>query len=126
VHSRTASIINFNSLQSKAIMKITAVLLAASLGLSAFAAQAVDGRPQIGKKKISMCIGCHGIPGYRTTFPDTYQVPKLGGQHAAYIVSALQAYKSGDRKHPDMNSIATALSDQDMADIAAYYADAKK
>lgn len=114
------------SFQSKATMKITAVLLAASMGLSAFAADAAEGRPQIGQKKISMCIGCHGIPGYRTTFPDTYQVPKLGGQHAAYIVSALQSYKSGDRKHPDMNSIVSSLSDQDMADIAAYYAGAKK
>jgi len=107
-------------------MKITAVLLAASLGLSSYAAQAAEGRPHIGQKKISLCIGCHGIPGYRTTFPDTYQVPKLGGQHAGYIVSALQAYKAGDRKHPDMNSIATTLSEQDMADIAAYYSGAKK
>ncbi|MDB5801751.1 MAG: cytochrome c family protein [Rhodocyclales bacterium] len=107
-------------------MKITAVLLAASLGLSAYAAQAAEGRPQIGKKKISMCIGCHGIPGYQTTFPETYKVPKLGGQYAPYIVSALQAYKSGDRKHADMNSIAATLSEQDMADVAAYYAGAKK
>jgi cytochrome c553 len=117
---------HFNSLQSKATMKITAVLLAASLGLSAYAAQAADGRPQIGKKKISMCIGCHGIPGYHTTFPETYQVPRLGGQHAPYIISALQAYRSRDRKHADMNSIAATLSDQDMADIAAYYAGTKK
>ena len=107
-------------------MKITAVLLAASLGLSAYAAQAAEGRPQIGSKKISTCIGCHGIQGYRTAFPVTYQVPKLGGQHAAYIVSALQAYKTGDRKHPDMNSVAATLSEQDMADIAAYYAGNKK
>jgi len=106
-------------------MNIKALLLAASLGLSTVAAQAVDGRPQIGQKKTSMCIGCHGIPGYQTTFPETYKVPKLGGQHAAYIVSALTAYKAGDRKHPDMNSIASSLSEQDMADIAAYYASAK-
>jgi cytochrome c553 len=107
-------------------MKITAVLLAATLGLSAFAAQAADGRPRIAKEKVSLCIGCHGIPGYRTVFPDVYEVPKLGGQQAAYIISALQQYKSGDRKHPDMNSIASSLSDQDMADIAAYYAGTKK
>lgn len=106
-------------------MKITALLLAASLGLSAFAAHAEEGRPRIGKTKTALCIGCHGIPGYQTTFPETYKVPKLGGQHAAYIASALQAYKSGERKHPDMNSIASSLSAQDIADIAAYYADKK-
>ncbi|GAA5158837.1 cytochrome c [Viridibacterium curvum] len=103
-------------------MKTKALILAASLGLTTLTAHAAEGRPEIAKKKISMCIGCHGIPGYQVTFPTTYKVPKLGGQHAAYIVSALQAYKSGDRKHPDMNSIAASLSEQDMADIAAYYA----
>src|SRR5688572_46719 len=69
----------------------------------------------------AMCIGCHGIPGYRTAFPDVYSVPKLGGQQAAYIVKALQAYKSGDRSHPSMRAIVAGLSDQDMADPAAYY-----
>lgn len=69
-----------------------------------------------------MCIGCHGIGGYKTAFPEVYSVPKLGGQHAAYIVKALQAYKSGERSHPSMKAIAAGLSDQDMADLAAYYA----
>ena len=49
-------------------------------------------------------------------------MPKIGGQHAAYIVSALQAYKSGERAHPSMRAIAATLSEQDMADLAAYYA----
>jgi len=48
-------------------------------------------------------------------------VPRLGGQHAAYIVKALSAYKSGARKHPTMNAIASSLTEQDMADLAAYY-----
>ena len=56
------------------------------------------------------------------TFPEVYSVPKIGGQHAAYIVKALQAYKSGERAHPSMRAIAAGLSDQDMADLAAYYA----
>jgi cytochrome c553 len=47
-------------------------------------------------------------------------VPKLGGQPADYIVSALKAYKSGDRNHPTMHAQSMSLSDQDMADIAAY------
>lgn len=69
-----------------------------------------------------MCAGCHGIGGYRTAFPEVYSVPKLGGQHAAYLVKALQQYKAGERKHPTMTAIAAGLSDRDMADLAAYYA----
>ena len=69
-----------------------------------------------------MCIGCHGIPDYHTAFPEVYHVPKLGGQHAAYIVKALQEYKARERSHPSMRAIAAGLSDKDMADLAAYYA----
>jgi len=69
-----------------------------------------------------MCAGCHGIAGYRAAFPEVYSVPKLGGQHAAYIVKALQAYKSGERRNATMKAIAADLSDKDMADLAAYYA----
>ena len=72
-------------------------------------------------QKKSMCAGCHGIADWRTAYPQVYSVPKLGGQHAAYIVKALQAYRSGARKHPTMNAIAGSLTDQDMADLAAYY-----
>lgn len=96
------------------------VLLAAASG-AAFGA----GDAAAGKSKTSMCAGCHGIPGYRTVYPETYQVPKLGGQHAQYIVDALKAYKAGDRKHATMRAIAGSLSEQDMNDLAAYYAEAK-
>ena len=72
-----------------------------------------------------MCEGCHGIAGYRTAYPDVYSVPKLGGQQPTYLVRAMQAYKSGERTHPSMRGIAAGLSDQDMADIAAYYGAAK-
>jgi cytochrome c553 len=89
--------------------------------LAPAAAFAVTGDAVAARDKISMCMGCHGIPGYKTAFPYTYHVPKIGGQHAAYIVKALQAYKSGDRKHPSMRAIAASLSEQDMADLAAYY-----
>jgi len=73
------------------------------------------------RNKIAMCIGCHGIAGYRTAFPDVYHVPKIAGQQPGYIVSALKAYRSGDRPHPSMRGIAASLTDQDMADLAAYY-----
>jgi len=69
-----------------------------------------------------MCEGCHGIADYRTAYPKVYAVPKIGGQEAAYIVKALQDYKTGARKHPSMRGIAATLTDQDMTDLAAYYA----
>jgi len=77
-----------------------------------------------GSQKTQMCVGCHGIPGWRTAFPEVYKVPKLGGQHEAYLAKALQEYRSGARSHPSMRAIATSLSDQDIADLAAYYAGA--
>jgi cytochrome c553 len=96
----------------------------AILGLMSVAApvSAADaGDAAAGARKNSMCIGCHGIPDYHTAFPEVYRVPKLGGQHAAYIVKALQEYKAGNRSHPSMRAIAAGLSDRDMADLAAYY-----
>lgn len=92
--------------------------LIAALPLAASAA----GDAQAGAKKNSMCIGCHGIPGYHTAFPEVYHVPKIGGQHAEYIAAALTAYKTGARKHPTMMGIAAQLSEQDIADLAAFYA----
>ncbi|MES4792956.1 MAG: cytochrome C, partial [Chloroflexota bacterium] len=51
-----------------------------------------------------------------------YRVPMIGGQSEKYIIAALNEYKKGDRKHPSMRGIAASLSDQDIADVAAYYA----
>jgi len=73
------------------------------------------------RNKTAMCIGCHGIPGYKTAFPSVYHVPKIAGQQPAYIINALKAYKAGERSHPSMRGIAASLTDQDMADLAAYY-----
>ncbi len=84
-------------------------------------AQELKGDAKAGEKKIAMCIGCHGIIGYQASFPEVYKVPKISGQGVKYITSALNAYKKGERKHPTMRSIATSLSDQDIADMAAYY-----
>ena len=80
-----------------------------------------DGQPAQGRAKSAMCEGCHGIVGYRTAFPDVYPVPKLGGQAPDYLIKALRDYKSGARSHPTMRGIAATLSDEDMADLAAYY-----
>ncbi|HYC44264.1 MAG TPA: c-type cytochrome [Burkholderiales bacterium] len=106
-------------------MKTPNVLAAAcafAFASAAFAAEQPAGNADRGRDKSSMCVGCHNIPGYKTAFPSVYSVPKLDGQHAAYVVSALRAYKSGERKHPSMRAIAASLSDQDMADLAAFYA----
>jgi cytochrome c553 len=75
----------------------------------------------VGKQKAFMCKGCHNKVGYKTAYPKVYQVPRLGGQHEEYIVSALRQYKSGERKFATMRAMASSLTDQDMADIAAYY-----
>ncbi|MGJ9417069.1 c-type cytochrome [Massilia sp. CMS3.1] len=100
--------------------KLLAVLVLAASAGSAFSAEVV-GNPKAAQSKIEMCIGCHGIPGYKASFPEVYPVPMIGGQSAKYIESALHAYKKGDRKHPSMRGIAVSLSDQDIADVAAYY-----
>ena len=98
------------------------IVLALALPLSAAAQNAPVGNPMAGYQKTAMCSGCHGIEGWRTAFPEVYTVPKLGNQHEAYLLRALQAYKSGERAHPSMRAIAASLSDQDMANLAAYYA----
>ncbi|WP_310626466.1 c-type cytochrome [Limnohabitans sp.] len=85
-------------------------------------AQDVKGDANAGEKKIAMCIGCHGIVGYQASFPEVYKVPKISGQGEKYISTVLNAYKKGERKHPTMRGIADSLTDQDIADIAAYYA----
>jgi len=107
------------------MMKTWLVLALALFAGSAMAQDAV-GNARAAKSKISMCTGCHGIPDYKTAFPHVYHVPLIAGQSPLYIVNALRAYKSGARNHPSMRGIAAALSEQDMADLAAYYAGASK
>jgi len=106
-------------------MKKLIVLLALAGIANIAAAAEVVGNAKAAESKVSMCIGCHGIPGYKTAFPEVYQVPALGGQSPKYLESALRAYQKGERKHPSMRGIAAGLSDQDIADVAAYYAEQK-
>jgi cytochrome c553 len=100
------------------------IVLACLAWLSAQAQAA--GNAEAAKGKVSMCIGCHGIPMYKTVFPEVYSVPMIAGQSPDYIVKALQAYRIGERSHPSMQGIAKSLTDQDMADVAAYYGRAGK
>ncbi len=101
---------------------LAAVLAAALSTTQAMAQGAPAGDAAKGRDKTQMCQGCHGIDGWRTAYPEVYSVPRIGGQHEAYLVRALQGYKSGERSHPSMRAIAASLSDQDVADLAAYYA----
>ncbi len=74
-----------------------------------------------GGKLAYTCLGCHGIDGYRNAYP-SYRVPKLGGQKAAYLATAIQGYRDGAREHPTMKAQASSLSDQQIEDLAAYLA----
>ena len=106
---------------TKTIIFVTAVA-AALVSAWATAQGAPAGDAAKGRQKTQMCAGCHGIEGWRTAYPEVYHVPRIGGQHEAYVVKALQEYRSGERSHPSMRAIAASLSEQDMADLAAYYA----
>jgi cytochrome c553 len=105
---------------NKLLSSMFALAVASVTAISA-QAQEVKGDAKAAEQKIAMCIGCHGIKGYQASFPEVYRVPMISGQNAKYIASALNAYKKGDRKHPTMRGIAESLSDQDIADVAAYY-----
>jgi cytochrome c553 len=97
-----------------------AIGLGSLAAATAFAQQPQSaGNAQRGATLASTCLGCHGIEGYRNAYPD-YAVPRLSGQQAQYLLSALQEYKSDARQYPTMHLQALSLSDQDMADVAAY------
>lgn len=102
-------------------MKKTLITVLMLLSLQTMAAGDVEN----GKKIAYTCTGCHGIPFYQNTFP-SYHVPRLGGQNEAYLATALKAYRSGERSHATMRAQAGNLSDQDIADIAAYFASIKQ
>ncbi len=101
--------------------KLMAGLLAAVCFGPLYSVHAQQGDAQAGSQKNALCVGCHGIKGYHTGFPEVYRVPMLSGQSAGYIVSALNDYKTGARKHPSMGTTALSLSAQDAADLGAYY-----
>ena len=102
---------------------LTSMFALAVASVTAFSAHAqeIKGDAKAGEQKIAMCIGCHSIHGYKSSFPEVYSVPKISGQNGKYIVASLNAYKKGERKHPTMRGIADTLTEQDMADLGAYY-----
>jgi cytochrome c553 len=100
--------------------RLTALL---SLGLVGVLTGPVhaEGDAARGKVLAYTCHGCHGIPNYKNAAP-MYSVPKLGGQQPAYVEAALKEYASGDRAHPTMHAHAVSNSEQDRADMAAFFA----
>ncbi|MBN1239751.1 MAG: cytochrome c, partial [Gammaproteobacteria bacterium] len=79
----------------------------------------IEGDAERGELLAETCSGCHGIPGYRNAYP-SFHVPKLGGQNQDYLEVALQGYRRGTRGHQTMQAQAAPLTDQDIADLAAY------
>jgi cytochrome c553 len=111
---------------NKSIFLIAVALFSTGVTAQAPAADAAKGDPAAGRQKaIAICSGCHGIPGTKAAFPEVYHVPKIGGQNEAYLVAALKAYRAGERYNPTMKALATALTEKEVRDIAAYYAQAK-
>ena len=105
----------------KALFLLPLVLALAGFSTASRAQEAKAGDAAKGANKAAMFIGCHGIVGYQASFPEVYKVPMIAGQGAKYIASALTAYQKGDRKHPTMRGIAAPLTEQDMADLGAFY-----
>lgn len=119
-----------HSMKLPTILKRTLPVLALTASCAIVGqASAADAPPvanvQAAREKISMCIGCHGIKGYKASFPEVYHVPMIAGQNAKYIEAALNEYRKGSRSHPTMDAIAGSLTDQDIVDLAAYYANLK-
>ena len=108
-------------MSNKLLIAVGLFVASAPFAVSAQGAPEVKGNAEAAQDKISMCIGCHQIPGYKTAFPSVYSVPMIVGQSAKYIEAALNEYRKGERSHPTMTAIAKGLSDQDIADLAAYY-----
>ena len=100
---------------------ILPMLLALAGAIPNAYAQAAKPAAAAGEAKVAMCIGCHGIKGYQASFPEIHKVPMISGQGGKYIAAALDAYKKGERKHPTMRAIAGSMTEQDIADVAAYY-----
>ena len=86
------------------------------------AASVIKGDAAAGSTKSAPCVACHGVGGNGIINPEW---PKLAGQHAAYTAAQLKHFKAGERKNPVMSGQAQALSEQDMADIAAHFASLK-
>lgn len=101
-------------------VKNSIAVLGCILAMTWGTAVTAQGDAAAGREKAFTCTGCHSAPGMRNAYPG-YTVPMIGGQHAEYLIIALKAYQSKERSHPTMQAHAATMSEQDMADIAAYF-----
>jgi cytochrome c553 len=99
-------------------MNKTITLFALSLAVAASAPAVAGGNVEAGKAKSAVCAGCHGADGNSPVA----MFPKLAGQHEDYLYHSLQGYKTGKRKNAIMQEQVAKLSDQDMKDLAAFFA----
>lgn len=106
----------------KKLVLAQSALLIAMASVQSSMAQTVEGNAANGQQKVAQCIGCHGLGGYQASFPQVYRVPMIAGQGAKYLAAALTAYQKGERRHPTMRGVTSNLNEQDIADLAAYYA----
>ncbi|MFW5969365.1 MAG: c-type cytochrome [Halofilum sp. (in: g-proteobacteria)] len=100
------------------MQRISLFFATATLILSTLNAAHAAGDPDAGREKSENCASCHGDKGNT----QDSQYPKLAGQHPSYLYETMKGYKSGDRENSVMKSQVSDLSDQDMRDLAAYYA----
>jgi cytochrome c553 len=108
-------------MSNKFLIALGLFVAAAPFAASAQGDAPIKGNADAARDKISMCVGCHEIPGWKSSFPYVYSVPMIVGQSSKYIEAALNEYRKGERSHPTMTAVAKGLSDQDIADLAAYY-----
>jgi cytochrome c553 len=101
--------------------RILALAAGLCMAAASLASRAADDNKVTVENRLAQCQGCHGIPNWKTAFPQVYRVPKLGGQKQGYIVAALKEYKSGERDFPTMRAIAADLTDADIEQLAKYY-----
>src|SRR6185437_3455662 len=128
IRGRFARVVGVTSMVGSGVQSLVrasaliAMIACGSLAASTASAQdqALKGDAHHGKAISYTCLGCHGVEGYKNAYPN-YSVPRLEGQNPEYLSAALHGYKSGDRSHITMHSQASTLSDQDIADIAAYF-----
>lgn len=90
----------------------------AALSTAVLIDPAVAGDAAAGREKARQCLACHGLDGVAKR-PDA---ANIGGESEFYLIKQLKAFRSGERRHEQMSIVASSLSDQDIADLAAYYA----
>lgn len=114
---------NATNLSEQDMLDLAAYLSTATTADTAGEAPAPPAAGAPGLDKLAICSGCHGPTGISTMAPvPGTVVPHLAGQHADYLAKALRDYRSGGRQNPTMTGMAAGLTDEDIANLTAYFA----